>query len=293
MLALPLLLLLTGCDLVGGEQTAEPPATTGARPADAPDFVVLAASGHEVNISAFPYRDGYLIREGAALDVAAALEDLGATVSVWDHGDALWNHDADGNALSPFDGGEPVSFGFLQLVVDLEWIRDTWIASFDDPTRIVVLAHSHGVVWAHLALLLVPDAPVDVLIDLDGDVEAWDGQGPTGVAVDGWDQALVDYTNAYGLTWPFDVWAVRDAWVVDGVDDPMDIEDIVPASAALDLELWGAGNLLRDADPNLRPDGTDIDVHRLETGLSHEGLARGGTEATAWIAEELSAFYAP
>ena len=290
MRQLPLLLLLAGCDLIGGGGE-DPILPTGSRPADAPDFVVLAASGHELNISAFPYRDGYLIREGAALDVAGALEGLGASVAVWDHGDAFWNHDAAGVALSPLDAGEPVSFGFLQLIIDMESIRDQWIAAYDNPTKIVVLGHSHGVVWAHLAAHLVPEAPVDVLIDLDGDVEGWDFEGPTGVSVDGWDQVLLDYTNANGIDWPFDVWAVRDSWAVDGVATLMDVEDVVPTSAALNLEVWGAGQLLRDQNPNLRLDGSDSNVLRLETTLSHEALARGGTEATAWIAEQLVAWY--
>ncbi len=290
MRLLMLLLLLAGCDLIGGGD-ADPDLPTGDRPADAPDFVILAASGHEFSVGAVPYRDGYLIRKGAALDVAAALEALGASVAIWDHGDAFWNHDADGVALSPFDAGEPVSFGFLQLIVDLETIRDQWIAAYDNPTKIVVLGHSHGVVWAHLAMQLVTDAPVDVLIDLDGDVEAWDFQGPVGVSVDGWSQVLQDYTANYGIDWPFDVSAARDGWTVDGVATLMDAEDVVPASARLNLEVWGAGQLLRDQNPNLRFDGSDADVVRLETALSHEALAGSNTEATAWIAEQLAAFY--
>lgn len=290
MRCLPFLCLLSGCSLIGGGGT-EPTTPTGARPAEAPDVVILAASGHELNVSAFPYRDGYLIREGAALDVAAALEGLGASVAVWDHGDAFWNHDANGVELSPLDAGEPVSFGFLQLIVDLETIRDQWIATYDNPTKIVILGHSHGVVWAHLAALLVADAPVDVLIDLDGDVEGWDFEGPVGMSVDGWDQVLLDYTNAYGIAWPFDPWAARDAWAVDGVPTLMDVEDVVPTSAALNLEVWGGGQLLRDQNPNLRLDGSDTNVLRLETTLSHEALARSGTEATAWITEQLVAWY--
>ncbi len=293
MRALLPILLLSACDLLGGggDGSGGGGTTSGQRPADAPDVVVIAASGHEFSVNTVPYRDGYLIRDGAALDVAATLEGLGFSVAVWDHGDALWNHDEAGTALSPSDPGEPVSFGFLQLLSDLELIRDTWISSYENPTRIVVLAHSHGVVWAHLAMNLVTDAPVDVLIDLDGDVEGWDSVGPAGLAVDGWDQALLDFTANFGINWGFDVWAARDAWPVIGDDVLHDIEDVVPASAALNLEVWGGGNLLRDQDPNVRLDGTDTDVLRLETSLSHEALARSGTESTAWIAEQLTAFY--
>jgi hypothetical protein len=287
-----LLLLLTGCDFLNGEGTTpETTVTTGSRPSDAPDVVVLAASGHEFTVNTALYRDGYLIRDGAALDVASALEGQGFSVFVWDHGDALWNHDAEGNQLGPADSGEAVSFGFLQLIADLEFIRDTWIASYDNPTRIVVLGHSHGVVWAHLAMNLVTDAPVDVLIDLDGDVEGWDSSGPMGVAVDSWDQWLVDFTNTFGVEWAFDVWSARSSWPIIGDSVLRDIEDVVPTSATLNLEVWGGGQLLRDTEPNIRLDGTETDILRLETKLSHEALARGNTEATIWIAEQLAAFY--
>lgn len=291
---LPLLLTLAGCDLIGnpfeGDATTPAP-TTGARPAGSPDVVILAASGHEFTVTSGPYREGYLIRDGAALDVGASLEALGLTVSIWDHGDAFWNHDVDGNAWSPLDSAEVVSFGFLQLVVDLEFIRDNWIAAYDNPTRIVVLAHSHGVLWAHLAMHLVTDAPVDALIDLDGDVEGWDQFGPGGVLVDNWDLVIQQYVAATGVDWPFDASAARDSWSVPGEEDLMDIEDVVPASATVNLEVWGLGQPLRDEDPNLRLDGSELDVVRLETTLSHEMLARSGTEATAWIGEQLTSFY--
>lgn len=284
------LLLLSGCAWLNGTGEAVDPPTTGNRPSDAPDFVVLACSGHEFTVNAGLYRPSYLIRDGAALDVGAALESLGASVSVWDHGDSFYDHDDEGNAFTP-GSGEATDYGFLQLLEEMVFIRDSMIAQFDNPTRVVVLAHSHGVVWCHTAMHLISDLPVDVLIDLDGDVESWDSTPFPGVAADSWDAVISEYNGITGFEWAFDIRAARDGWTVPGLAEPQDIEDVVPASADLALEVWGGGQMLRDVDPNVRLDGSSDGILRFETGQSHEALARSGNEGVSWAVEQLLDYY--
>ena len=223
-------------------------------------------------------------------DVAAALESLGASVSVWDHGDSFYDHDSDGNAFTP-GSGEAADYGFLQLLEEMVFIRDSMIAQFDNPTRVVVVAHSHGVVWCHTAMHLISDLPVDVLIDLDGDVESWDHIPAPGVAADSWNAVIADYNGQTGFSWAFDITQARDGWTVPGMDELQDIEDVIPSSADLALEVWANGVLLRDEDPNVRLDGTIDDVLLLQTGESHEGLARSGNEGITWAVEQLLEYY--
>ncbi len=288
---LPLVLLLSGCAwLNGAGEPTEPAPTTGNRPADAPDFVVLACSGHEFTVNNGLYRSSYLIRDGAALEVAAALESMGSSVSVWDHGDSFYDHDEDGNAFTP-GSADAADFGFLQLLEEMVFIRDSMIAQFDNPTRVVALAHSHGSVWCHTAMHLISDLPIDVLIDLDGDVESWDSEAAAGVPADFWDAVIAEYNGITGFNWAFDISQARDAWSIPGIDALQDIEDVVPASVDLNLEVWGNGQFLRDEDPNVRLDGSVDGVLLLQTGESHENLARAGNEGIGWAVEQMLEYY--
>lgn len=73
----------------------------------------------------------------ATLYAALADNSLGHTAEIRAYADEFYNSDAAGNTFEPGEGS-PVTFGFLQLKADLEWLRDTWVADFDDPTQVVV-----------------------------------------------------------------------------------------------------------------------------------------------------------
>ena len=144
-LLLPLFLVLAGCVA----QTPEiEPGTDGPRPTDAPDYVVMAASGHCLtNCPAFAREN--LVGQGTAARVSELLAGYGLTSVTFDYADAFYNRLADGTPALPFASATPVQFGFLQMLADLQDVRDLWIRNYQDATRVILLGHSHGVVWTH------------------------------------------------------------------------------------------------------------------------------------------------
>lgn len=281
--ALVALVLLTGCPLLFPNAYPTPEPGPEGLGTDRPHAIVIGVSGHPLSVSSNPNTEYLLNRGTLGAMVEVLSEGNTRLVYAWDHADAFYSMDSQGNFLTPFDSADFVSFGFLHLLSDLQFIRDEWVDGVEQPTRVIVIGHSHGVVWAHIAAMLVPDLPIELMIDIDGTVESWDGFGPTGLSVDGFDQVIVDYSNAVNAGWPFEVWLARDAWEIPGQTELADIEDVVPANVATNLEIRTDGLLLYDADPNVRIDGT---IEGIEVFLSHEGhdeSANPSSDAMTWV----------
>ena len=285
---LVVLLLLCGCDLLNGENQPvieEGPDGLGT---ERPHVLIIAASGHALTVSSGDQEEN-LVARGTAGRLAEVLSEGGTRlVWVWDHADAFYSRDSAGNYLTPGDNSDFVSFGFLHLVTEMQFAQDMYVEGLEEPTRIVVLGHSHGVVWNHIALQLVPDLPVDLLIDLDGDSTGWDSVAPAGVAADGWDQVILQYNATYGVTWPFEIWAAVDAWQIPGDDTLYDIEDLVPPNVAWNIEVWGSGQILFDADPNVRLGGTTEEIERFESVAGHDDIADPYSDAMEYILNRLT-----
>jgi hypothetical protein len=286
LFALPLLLLACG-EGIGDGPTGE----DGGLGLDRPHYLILGASGHPMTVTA-GHHEAYLVEQGTAGRLYDLLSADGSQVFVWDHADEFFSHDAQGNVLTPWDNAEFTSFGFLHLVEDLRWIDENWIQDRETPTRLIVLGHSHGVVWAHIALHLYPDIPVDVLIDLDGDCTAWGSDAVPGLPSDGWDQIVQQWTAVNQVEWSFEIWNACDSWSVQGLDEAFDIEDVVPASAVINLEVRSDGLILFDADPNVRLDGSLDGIVALETAEGHEEVAGRWSQSMNWVVEQLQAIYA-
>jgi hypothetical protein len=277
------LCLLTGCALLFPEAYPTPETGPDGLGTDRPHAVVVGVSGHPLSVSSNPHRENLVNRGTLGAMVNVLAQGNTRLVYAWDHADAFYSLDSFGNLLTPYDQSEFVSFGFLHLVEDLRFIRDEWVDGVETPTRVILVGHSHGVVWAHIAAQMVPDLPIEVMVDLDGTSEAWDGFGPTGLTADGWDQVIVDYTNATGAAWPFEIWRARDAWEVEGQAELADIEDIVPANVATNLEIRTEGLLLYDADPNVRMDGSFDGIEVFLSYDGHDEVADPHTEAIGWV----------
>ena len=284
-LLIPLILptLLAACD--PGEGTG-PTGEDGGLGIDRPHVLVLAASGHPLTVTT-GHHEAYLVEQGTAGRIHDQLSADGSLVYVWDHADEFFSHDDQGNELTPWDNADFTSFGFLHLVEDLRWADENWIQGRDTPTRLMVLGHSHGVVWAHIALHLYPDIPVDVLIDLDGDCTAWGSDVVPGLPSDGWDQVIQQWSAVNQVEWAFDIWNACDAWTIEGIDGLFDIEDVVPASVALNLEVRSAGQILFDADPNVQLDGSTEGILSFDTAEGHEEVAGPWSESMHWVLEQL------
>lgn len=282
-----------------GPNTATPRGTCGVagnpRPPDAPDVVIFAVSGHCSPTSCVAgYNPEYLVSERAThrplTDLFAA---QGISVQVGAYSDTFYN-------LADPATGEVVDYGFRQLLADLEAVRDDWIADFDNPTRVIVLAHSHGTVWAHTALLLLEwwgdPIPVDILIDLDGTSVGWEDDLVTGFVGDTWALVIRAYDAETGMVWPFDIANPGNGWTVPGVSGDQGTEDIVPDSVIANLEVFNddfgpIDTLLRDGDPNHRRDGSQRDIFRVSSVQGHTDLTYPGTDAMNWVAESVRTLY--
>jgi hypothetical protein len=158
-----LVLALTAC---GGGSGSDPEATPFPTPGPAPtpgpedptgppgsvpQVVLLGVGGHSpigqaatyLETSALPWLEGELTQAGYTVET---------------HGFV--------------DGGDATK-GFPALLARLQAVRDAYVTGQATPSRVILLAHSHGGPWAHAATRDVPDCPIRCLVDLDTNSYGW------------------------------------------------------------------------------------------------------------------------
>lgn len=276
-----------------GSETTETDTETGTedsggnlKPADAPDWVVVTVSGHCIPPGcAVPGANNeYLADTGTAQRFVDLLEVWGYSVELFSYSDEFYNRDNSAAVLQPGQGA-PTIFGFLQMFEDLTMIRDEWVADFDDPTRILLVAHSHGVVWSHSALMAFPDLPVEIVIDFDGKSLAWEDEDVLLEFGDTWQSVIAAYTQAEGINWGFNLGAAEASWPVPGL--PLqDLEDVVPAWVGTNIELQATSGLIMpfpDNDDNHRLDGSTDGIVRFESqSEDHVEIDNPDSQAVDW-----------
>jgi hypothetical protein len=161
--------------------------------------------------------------------------------------------------------------GFLALEQRLEAIRDDWIDGSPSPTRVVLVAHSHGGPWAHAATRDVPDCPVRCLVDLDSNSYGWELNHASDAALGG------NPVDRYAI--PVTVNPPEWPEVRSETDGRYDLEDVVFPSVrdalevvtgALVPDLVHAGRARRyDERWNARFDGTTTGLARYFSGTAH------------------------
>lgn len=265
--------------------SAQPDACGPSRPSDAPDIALITVSGHCFTDCAPEYNDEYLLAQGAASAALQTFESRGLSTLAIGFADSFYSWvDEDDN---------PLALGFLDLLDVLEEIHALWISGFRNPTRLIVMAHSHGTVWAHTALMVLEmegyPVPVDVLIDLDGISPEWESD-PFFVG-DNWAAVIADYNAETGTTWPFDIGNAADAWNVPGQEYLQDIEDLVPNSVLINLEIWSDSLVLTDTQPNHRRDGSRADIYGFGSAYDHSNVWRPGSDAYPFIDESFRIIY--
>lgn len=275
------LTLLAACS--GSSTPAPVPALPGAhglRPATAPDVLLLSVSGRTLSSDLFCPPDcnvAYLGDPGDAAEaVVDALTQHGLVVAHIPYVAALWNYDDDA------DGSYDDRLGFLQLVADLEWFHETYVAGSAEPPRVILLAHSHGCVWAHLACSVLPDVPIDVLVSLDGVCTQWTGDN---------EEDIQEYYAAYGNAFPYDIAQPCGRWTVPGADLPFDTEDIVFANVAANLEVQSNGDtpIAQDGRTNHRLDGSATGIQTLVSSLDdHSAVHDPGGQSIPWVLDRLA-----
>ena len=218
--------------------------------------------------------------------VVDAVNGDGWTAAYEGYGDSLWTVvDEDDNVLVR---------GFLEALVTLEWVEAEWISDYDNPTRVIVVAHSHGTVWAHTALMLTSHVPVDILVDLDGESLGWESDSWTLDTIgDDWRAEVADYVEDRDPGWWFDVGNPANSWSVPGVSTLQDIEDVVPDNVWFNIEVASSSLVVQDAEPNHRLDGSVDGIYRFQSGLSHGDVDDPGSTTMDFVAEVISDVYDP
>jgi hypothetical protein len=223
--------------------------------------------------------------------VVSVMEGEGHSVESFAYADEFYNKDNNSNELEPGQGN-PTTFGFLQLLEDLEDVRDDWVSDFEDPTQVMLLGHSHGTVWAHTAMHLMDDLDIEVVIDLDSVSSNWEYEVPWSGVGDDW----ADVIDDYGGSWPFDIAHPRDAWNIPGVSGAQDTEDTLPNNnVSVNLEVQSAPFLsgsLYDDDNNHRLNGSTSGIHRYSSSSEDHGeVAEPNSAAMNWVRSKLRALY--
>ncbi len=266
------------------------------RPPGTPDYLIISVSGHCHPITCGPDPNvEYLGRDLTIAELARPLLDAGGTVEMQYFTDNFYEEPA----------AAPPSLGFLNLLIALASARDSLVADWDNPTRIIVVAHSHGTVWAHTALHYYEQrgfpVPVDILVDFDAVSVGWESKGlPFTGFGDAWSNVITEYTTRTGAVWPFDVGNATDSWTLPGVATPQDIEDVVPDSVRNNFEVWSRDPPdfpaeVCDREANHRLDGSawpeSSGLSFFFSGENHNGTVRPGSDSVVWATTLLRAVY--
>lgn len=266
-------LVLIACGDDGGRTEAG--SILDPRPDNAPDVVVLSVSGHDGAINGIlctsESNHAYLGEPGEAVEaVVAAIEDLGLTVAVAHFSDRISAPDLDGD-------GEPDNaeqFGFSELLDTMQAIHDVWIQGVAEPTKVVIVAHSHGATWAHIATSVMEHVPLSCLVTLDGICFAWECEHTDPLAA--W-VAL----NARQFSW--DISRPCDAWTV--ASTLYNTKDVVFGSVLVNLEVQSADPFVSDCCDNVRLDGSIAGVATFTSGEDHNEVRDATGAAMTWVGD--------
>jgi hypothetical protein len=175
-------------------------------------------------------------------------------------------------------------YGYDALLAVMDFVRTTWQPS---GTRTVVIAHSHGGVWAHEAIRASPGLHVTALVDLDCSSYLWGTAHLFDVTPFG--DPTEWYPVGYYLTYPTYPTA---PYETTGV---YDTEDLVFPNVARNLEVRSGaaplGGEWFDETWNIRTDGTGTGITVYVSFTSHSEVheASGSTLVfvRSWLLDSL------
>lgn len=168
------------------------------RPAGTPDYYVVGISGKclaveggypgscaQLSPSSLQAQDtsknyNYLLPRGTLEGIANTIYGKGWSAAYKGYAASLPDR------INTSSGKSELHHGFQTLEAEVMSIYKTAIQGVRNPSKIVLVAHSHGVVWSHLFTMLHPEVPVEIQVDFDGVCLYWvtDNQGDLNAA--GW-----------------------------------------------------------------------------------------------------------
>ena len=251
-----------------------------------PDVVVMTFSGHDPLGGA--YNSENLGTPGGTGDVIAGLFQ---DAEVWSYRDELYS--------VPDDGVH----GFIEAwndgitLTEFQYSAD-WVP-LERPTRLIVVAHSHGTNWSHLWANNQHHLTIDVLIDLDGVSWAWEAPTPGYKFVgDDWGRLMASYEAEYSTPWTAErtFSDVTGNWLIGGV--AYDEKDTFDANTLLNLEVWSDGSAggwpvdIRDEVANRALDGSGRERSRgCYFDEAHDRVDDPASDGMAWVLGMVEAVY--
>lgn len=288
-------LTLSGCAPTSTALVAQP-AYSGEltlRPEGSPDVLLLAVSGRcPLNCKAPDDNVDYLTPRGTLQAVQDSLEAQGLSVVSYAVASHLSQHAVHSVVQAQIGAGKTVpasQAGFLQLEDHLNAAYISWIHGRSNPTRIVLLAHSHGVVWTHALTRAHPEVPISAMIDLDGVCDFWRMDNRRFIQ----DHIATVGHNPWGFNLANSCGSVR----VGNLR--YDIKDVVYPNVQADLEvqsvhlLGGSENVVANAPydslQNIRTDGSRQGIQTYHSeNETHSAVSNPNGKALAWVKARLT-----
>lgn len=168
--------------------------------------------------------------------------------------------------------------GFQDLVTSMRAVRDKYISQ---GTRVVVVAHSHGGVWAHAAIRQVSDLPITAEIDLDTSSYGWSivshNLQNSFIGGDPRNEFTINFLSHYSQ---YNVPSENSS--------SYDIEDVVfrNVKSALEVrsgEIAPLGLEWYDEKWNIREDGTTTNLYGYFSNTSHNEVHQPGGSTIAFV----------
>ncbi len=252
------------------------------RPANSPDVVLIGFAGHCGPCCRVSDTWGYLNKAGnetgyveTAQSVVDTLTMQGLEVEYFNASSFVKSHES---RLS--NSNEQ---GYLEAQAFLDFVRENWVEGFDNPSRIMLLVHSHGTVWATLLAMNNLDLTFDYFIYLDA--ICWQFWAKHKGFIK---QAFADLGQT--LPFPLDQGDPCSSFKIPNYWWRQDISDVVPANVIYALEVRSAlqlmslsPNVVRDDQANMRINGTKLGIFTVESLQGHTRVNERYGVAMGWV----------
>lgn len=261
------------------------------RPPGSPDVAVFVVSGRcGAQCQDAPNDNwNYLEPQGTPRAVADMFRAQGKSVVTYNYSAHLRTHHS--NLSGKLEAG------FLDLEAQFDAVVRNFVTGRRNPTRLVLVGHSHGTNWTRALTRVRPDVTIDYLIDLDGICLAWEGDHRPFIEA--------YYAERGGNPWREDI--SRACGQVDaGGLTKYDHKDVALRNVRYNLEVQSqravdqptqtdlSTNLLFDTVNNVRPDGSRTGISTfLSYDEGHNEVQLPGSEAMTWLAGKISTLGLP
>ena len=249
------------------------------RPLDAPDVVILGFAGRcgigFLDCSAPTDNYSYLDRDAKTLQtLEATFQSLGYTTEKFSFRAHLLDDASRG-------------LGYQAAEYALEAIRDLWIRDYENPTRVVLVAHSHGNQFMSLLAMNHPEVTFDYAVYLDAVCFRWDADHVKSGR----------FGSVYGsqANWPKPLntlGAACDTVKLPGISDYQDISDVVPENVTYALEVRSNGisgiPAMYDDEKNHRFDGSRRYIESIYKNEGHMRVDDSDSAAIGWVTSTIA-----